>query len=221
MSAYDPAVYSNVVVLHYVRANSEHFCYAALESFKDGEQCNGMHGDCATLSMPLGTTPMCHTQAHVMCLFAWQGIVSHASTFRRLKNSTLAIALSSQTRSRMPQNFLKTERWNDALRTLIGRRLPFRHHPECIKWARARSTIHTVRWGTKQGHPWFATLYGDDPFFLLPGPHIAEWGARGYRSLTWPKSKIWQVVARPAPLAPTPNNLGLTVVTHHERESGP
>ena len=36
MSAYDPAVYSNVVVLHYVRANSEHFCYAALESFKDG-----------------------------------------------------------------------------------------------------------------------------------------------------------------------------------------
>ena len=34
MSAYDPAVYSNVVVLHYVRANSEHFCYAALESFK-------------------------------------------------------------------------------------------------------------------------------------------------------------------------------------------
>ena len=138
MSAYDPAVYSNVVVLHYVRANSEHFCYAALESFKDGEQCNGMHGDCATLSMPLGTTPMCHTQAHVMCLFAWQGIVSHASTFRRLKNSTLAIALSSQTRSRIPQNFLKT----------------------------------------------------------------------GCRSLTWPKSKIWQLVARPAP--PTLNNLGLT-----------
>ena len=39
MSAYDPAVYSNVVVLHYVRANSDHFCYAALESFKVNLLC--------------------------------------------------------------------------------------------------------------------------------------------------------------------------------------
>ena len=40
MSAYDPAVYSNVVVLHYVRANSDHFCYAALESFKVNLLCS-------------------------------------------------------------------------------------------------------------------------------------------------------------------------------------
>ena len=65
MSAYDPAVYSNVVVLHYVRANSDHFCYAALESFKDGKnmECMKIVPSGTILHVPHAGSDVLHDRA--------------------------------------------------------------------------------------------------------------------------------------------------------------